>query len=116
MKLSVKHMVCNRCVMVVEQILNETGNLKVRRVDLGSIELEDNLSNQALTELRSELRQKGFDLLDDDKSQKVELIKTAIIQEIHHQSERKGSNENFSSFLTRDRTFSHSSVGSPARS
>lgn len=102
MKLSVKHMVCNRCVMVVEQILNETGNLKVRRVDLGSIELEDDLSNQALTELRSELKQKGFDLLDDDKSQKVELIKTAIIQEIHHQSGRKGSNENFSSFLTRE--------------
>ena len=40
MKLSVKHMVCNRCVMVVEQVLNDIGNLKVRRVDLGAIELE----------------------------------------------------------------------------
>lgn len=102
MKLSVKHMVCNRCVMVVEQVLNDIGNLKIRRVDLGSIELENDLSIEALDELNSELKKKGFELLDDDKSQKVELIKTAIIREIHHQGGRKGSNENFSSFLTRE--------------
>lgn len=102
MRLSVKHMVCNRCIMVVQQVLNDFENLKVRKVDLGLIELESDLSRTELDELSLELKKKGFELLDDDKSQKVELIKTAIIQEIHHQSGRKGSNENFSSFLTRE--------------
>lgn len=95
-------MVCNRCVMVVEQILKGFPNLKVSKVDLGLIELDNQLRPQDLEDLNAELRKKGFELLDDDKSQKVELIKTAIIREIHHQAGRKGINENFSSFLTRE--------------
>lgn len=88
--------------MVVEQILNNFDKLKVLKVDLGLIELESDLNREKLDELSLELKRKGFELLDDDKSQKVELIKKAIIQEIHHQSGGKGSNENFSSFLTRE--------------
>ena len=95
-------MVCNRCVMVVEQTLKTFPNLKIRKVDLGLIELENQLSPQDLEELNAELQKKGFELLDDDKSQKVELIKTAIIREIHHQAGKKEANENFSSFLTRE--------------
>lgn len=95
-------MVCNRCVMVVEQTLKGFPSLKVKKVELGSIEVENPLTVQEMDELNTELRKHGFELLDDDKSQKVELIKTAIIREIHHQEGRKGSNENFSSFLTRE--------------
>lgn len=102
MKISVKHMVCNRCVMVVEETLKGLPNLNVKKVDLGLIELENQLSSQEIDELNTELNKMGFELLDDEKSQKVELIKTAIIREIHHQAEKKGSNENFSSFLTRE--------------
>ena len=95
-------MVCNRCVMVVEQILKGFPNLKVSKVDLGLIELENQATNQEMDELNAELKKKGFELLDDDKSQKVELIKTTIIREIHHQEGKKESNENFSSFLTKE--------------
>jgi len=95
-------MVCNRCVMVVEQILKGFPSFKVKKVELGSIEVENSLTPQEIDELNTELKKHGFELLDDDKSQKVELIKTAIIREIHHQEGRKGSNENFSSFLTRE--------------
>ena len=95
-------MVCNRCIMVVEEIIKDFPNLHVKKVYLGSIELERPISTHELEELNKAINKKGFELLDDDKSQKVELIKTTIILEIHHQAGKKDIHENFSSFLTRE--------------
>lgn len=88
--------------MVVEEIIKDFPNLHVKKVDLGSIELERPISTHELEELNKAINKKGFELLDDDKSQKVELIKTTIILEIHHQAGKKDIHENFSSFLTRE--------------
>ena len=102
MKIHVKHMVCNRCIMVVEEIIKGLPNFHVQKVDLGLIELETPSSAHEMEELNKALKTKGFELLDDDKSQKVELIKTTIIREIHHEAGKKDLHENYSSFLSKE--------------
>lgn len=86
MLLHIKNMVCDRCVMVVRQQLDEAG-LDYNNVQLGQVELEKDASKEQLENLRIKLKDLGFELLDDKKSQVVEKIKTTIVSLIHGYNE-----------------------------
>lgn len=86
MLLHIKNMVCDRCVMVVRQQLDETG-LTYKNVQLGQVELQNEVSAEQLENLRGKLKDNGFELLDDKKSQIVEKIKTTIVSLIHGHNE-----------------------------
>ena len=78
-------MVCNRCVMVVEQELKNLG-LTPEKVVLGEVQLkEDQLSKEQLDQLDAMLVSKGFERIDDRKSRLIESIKSKIIHLIHHE-------------------------------
>ncbi|MEQ8532224.1 MAG: AraC family transcriptional regulator [Imperialibacter sp.] len=80
----IKNMVCNRCIMVVEQIFQEA-KLPVASVNLGEVRLvNDNVSTSQLSALDSLLLKHGFERIDDRKSQLLEQIKSAVIDAIHH--------------------------------
>ena len=64
MKLVIKNMVCRRCVSSVEQLL-EKNNLKAKYVRLGEVELTNEPGKTKLERLAEDLRQTGFELLDD---------------------------------------------------
>ncbi|MGY3054729.1 AraC-like DNA-binding protein [Pedobacter sp. UYEF25] len=83
MKLHIKHMVCNRCIMAVKTILDEH-HLKPKTLELGEVEIEENLEEQQLLSLDDSLKKIGFELIDDRKSRTIEKIKTIIINQIHH--------------------------------
>ena len=69
--------------MVVQQVLDKAGidNCNVR---LGEVETSNDLSNEQLEQLRGELAELGFELLDDSRQKIIEKIKNTIIRHIHH--------------------------------
>lgn len=95
-------MVCARCIRVVEQVVNEFDNIQAKSIGLGFIETEQAISPDLRAELNHALRVEGFELLDDEKGRRIEQIKNLIIGEIHHSSDKKGENQNFSSFLSEE--------------
>lgn len=81
MTLIIKNMVCNRCTMVVQDVLQK---LKIRSVEVGMgyIKLSKPLSENKQQELQQELEQLGFEILDDPASQSIEQIKNLLIQKV----------------------------------
>lgn len=76
-------MVCPRCIMSVEQILKDN-NLEPISIRLGEIELITSPASKQLQQLSEDLQKVGFELLDNQKSQLIEKIKTLLIQEVQH--------------------------------
>jgi AraC family transcriptional regulator len=83
MHLYIRNMVCDRCLMAVRQVLND-GGIGYRHLQLGEVELSEQLSAEQLERLSVRLKSIGFELLDDKKSRIVEKIKSTIISIIHH--------------------------------
>lgn len=84
MKLYIKNMVCNRCIMAVQNVLDKN-DVAVKAISLGEVELEEDLTQNTQQQIKTELEALGFELIDDKKSQIVEKIKTVIIDLVHRQ-------------------------------
>jgi AraC-like DNA-binding protein len=97
MKLFIKYMVSNRCKMVVKEILKEM-NLHFILVDLGEVDIMEDITLEQRELLKKELMKSGLELMDDKKSILIEKIKTIIIQMIHHTEE--DIKINFSDYLS----------------
>jgi AraC family transcriptional regulator len=82
MKLYIKNMVCDRCIMAVKEQLDQTG-LPYKTVQLGEVELSKEADEHSLKRLREKLESLGFELLDDKRATLVEKIKNVIIDLIH---------------------------------
>lgn len=90
-------MVCSRCRMVVKNQL-ELNGLTPLSVNLGEVEIKEELSKERLHQLDAILRTKGFELIDNKKSQTIEKIKNAIVTLVHHSG--SGIHTNLSTFIT----------------
>jgi len=91
MVISIKNMVCNRCILMIGQEL-EKQELQVRSIVLGEVELEnESLSKEQFDRLDASLSLMGFERIDDRKAKLIESMKSLIIQFIHNKesSERK---------------------------
>ena len=82
----IKNMVCNRCIMVVQQVF-ENLNYPPVHIALGEVETASPIENEKLDTLRKNLTGFGFELIDDTKSQLIEKIKTLIIEMIHYRKD-----------------------------
>lgn len=82
MKISIKNMVCSRCILVVRQEL-EKMQLSPIYIQLGEAELKQELSNAQLNNLRERLAENGFELIGDRIAIMVEKVKNIIVQLIH---------------------------------
>ncbi|MBP9134200.1 MAG: helix-turn-helix transcriptional regulator [Saprospiraceae bacterium] len=82
--LFIKNMVCNRCIMAVQDKLDQLG-LIAKRVTLGEVTLENELSPMSKDTLEKALTSLGFELIDDKKSRLIEKIKNIIIDLVHYQ-------------------------------
>lgn len=90
-KLFIKNMVCNRCVMVVQNELDKLG-VNVKHIKLGEVTLDRELSKAERDALDDALTNVGFELIDDRKSRIIEQIKTVVINMVHHQESNKKYN------------------------
>ena len=82
MKLYIKNMVCDRCIMVVKKELQSL-NIEFQNIQLGEVELKAPISDSKATDLRDKLNGHGFEVLDDKKSAVITKIKSAIITLVH---------------------------------
>lgn len=82
MKLYIKNMVCNRCIMVVESEFEKLGHKPVS-IELGEVEIREELTATEKQKLVSSLQNLGFDLIDDKRSRLIERIKTVIVELVH---------------------------------
>ncbi len=84
MKLAIKNMVCSRCIMAVKSIF-EKQRLNPINVALGEVNLNvDHLPTYKILLLNKDLRNIGFELIDDKKGKIIEKIKNLIIERVHH--------------------------------
>ena len=97
MKIFIKHMVSNRCKMAVKEELRKLG-LHFIVVDLGEVEIMENISAEQREQMKAALLISGFELMDDKKAILIEKIKTAVIEMVHHSDEEIKTN--FSDFLS----------------
>jgi AraC-like DNA-binding protein len=86
LKLYIKYMVSLRCKMIVADELKKLGLQKVA-LDLGVVEILEDITPVQREELRTNLLRSGLELLDDKKSILVEKIKIAVIELIHYSDE-----------------------------
>lgn len=82
--LHIKNMVCNRCVMAVDQTLKDAG-YHVTDVQLGHATLEEDLTKDQTADVRQRLQGLGFDLLEDKQEKTIEQTKRLIIQMVREQ-------------------------------
>lgn len=84
-------MVCNRCIMVVKSELEKFG-LHTISVELGKIEIAEDLSKEKIVDLNRKLLNLGFLIIDDKKSQIVEKVKNLIVELVHFKDNRFTTN------------------------
>lgn len=86
MKLYIKYMVSQRCKALVERELMNLG-LHNLRIELGLVEILEEISPEQKKRLKETLQKSGLELLDDKRSCLVESIKRVIIEMIHQSEE-----------------------------
>jgi YesN/AraC family two-component response regulator len=82
----IKNMVCNRCIIAVQQAFESLGHPPVR-ISLGEIQTANPIPEKEMEMLRKSLVNLGFELIDDTKSRIIERIKNIVVQSIHHTAE-----------------------------
>lgn len=80
--LSIRNMVCDRCVRVVREELTKLG-LDVRRVELGEAEVAPGPSPVDLPAIGKMLELNGFELIQNRRKKLIEDVRLAIIRVIH---------------------------------
>ena len=76
-------MVCPRCVTAVGKTFNDL-DIHPLKIQLGEVTLSKELNAKQNKLLKEKLESLGFELLDDNRSQQIEKIKSTIIHHIHY--------------------------------
>lgn len=85
-------MVSLRCKMLVREELKKLG-LTCISVELGVVEIEENITLEQRVIFGENLKNAGLELLDDKKNILVERIKNVIIEMIHYDGETPKMND-----------------------
>lgn len=81
MELTIKNMVCTRCIKIVTGIFNQAG-VDVKAVKLGSVETIDPIKGEQMDIIRRNLVDEGFEILDSQKQKLIERSKNLLIEKI----------------------------------
>jgi len=87
MKLYIKNMVSNSCKTIVKSEIKKLG-LNLLYIELGEVEIAENIVEEQRYKLNINLRKLGLELLDNKKSMIVERIKNRIIELVHYSDKR----------------------------
>lgn len=90
-------MVSNRCKTAVKNELKKLG-LHFILVDLGVVDIMENLTFEKRELLKKGLLESGLELMDDKRAILIEKIKNIIIEMVHHSEET--IKINFSDYLS----------------
>ena len=90
-------MVCIRCKMVVKAELEKLG-LRYATVELGEVEIMEDMSVEQHDQFKARLSKSGLELMDDKKSVLIQKIKNVIVDLTHYSDEPLAIN--FSDYLS----------------
>jgi AraC family transcriptional regulator len=97
--LLVKNMVCHRCVLAVEDILNHAA-IPFAKVLFGEIHLINELAGEQKELLKKKLADIGFELIDNRMSGLIEKIKTLVIKKARNDIDEKDNKMKLSNYLS----------------
>src|SRR4030095_16283280 len=86
MKLHIKYMVSIRCKMIVKEELKKLG-LHFLTVELGEVEVMEDLSKQQREQIKTALLMSGLELMDDKNAMLIEKIKNVVVEMVHYTDE-----------------------------
>jgi AraC family transcriptional regulator len=104
-RLFIKNMVCNRCILTVENILKEK-NIPYGRVCLGEVELQQAPTPQQRKEIEAALQKVGFELIDGRVNKLIEEIKQRVMRYLNLGMDNE--NLKLSSFITQQIPYDYS--------
>lgn len=90
-------MVSNRCKIAVKDALKKL-KLHFVVVDLGEVDIMENINEEQRAQLKLELFNSGLELMDDKRAMLIEKIKNVIIEMVHYSEE--AIKVNFSDYLS----------------
>lgn len=90
-------MVSNRCKIAVKEELKKL-ELHFIMVDLGVVEIMENINTTKRELLKTGLLEAGFELMDDKRAILIEKIKNIIVDMVHHSD--TNIKVNFSDYLS----------------
>lgn len=97
--LLIKNMVCQRCILSVEDILNKV-ELPFDKVTFGEIHLRNGINAEQKRNLQKELNAIGLELIDDHTSVLIEKIKQFIILKARNEEGEQEKKLNLSKYLS----------------
>jgi AraC-like DNA-binding protein len=98
MILSIRNMVCDRCIRAVREELTHLG-LEVRAVELGSAQVAPGTKPIDLVQIRRVLAENGFELIEDKRRKTIEAVKIEIVKLVHRSPDGKSRRPRLSTHL-----------------
>ncbi|APG61477.1 AraC family transcriptional regulator [Christiangramia salexigens] len=75
-------MVCHRCIMTVENILQKL-DVAYSDIQLGEVRLKEAVDSKTIEDLRTEFEKVGFELIEDRDRRFINKIKSVLIEEVY---------------------------------
>jgi AraC-like DNA-binding protein len=104
-KLLIKNMVCQRCVLTVENIFKEL-NLPFHKVSLGEVDLVEKPTVEELQKIENELGKVGFELIEKRVNKIIEDVKKVVLEYLNLGIDNQ--NLKLSSFITKKIPYEYS--------
>jgi AraC family transcriptional regulator len=109
--LLVKNMVCHRCLLAVESILENT-SIKFQKVVVGEIHLAEAISEEQYKLLSSAFIAIGFELIDTKMGGTVEKIKQLVIKKARNEVADKEKKIKLSAYLSQNLHYEYTYLSS----
>ena len=109
--LMIKNMICHRCIISVEDILNKSA-IPFHKVLFGEIHLTDELNPEQKEKLSARLKNEGFELIDSHKNGLIEKIKILVIKRARNESDKKEIKQNLSTNLSEELHYEYTHLSS----
>jgi AraC family transcriptional regulator len=109
--LMIKNMICHRCIISVEDILNKSA-VPFRKVLFGEIHLTNELSREQKEKLSANLKNEGFELIDNHKNGLIEKIKLLVIKRARNEVDKKEIRLNLSIYLSEELHYEYTHLSS----
>ena len=99
--LFIRNMVCNRCIKVVSEELQQLG-LDVRSISLGEAIVAGNAWGRMLQKVKWALERNGFELIEDKRIKTIERIKLAVLKLVRIEAPENEFSGKYSDYIARE--------------
>ena len=97
--LLIKNMVCNRCILAVEDIL-QNEKIPFQKVSFGEIHFMEELPQEQKERLKKRLTKIGFEIIDNYSGGLIEKVKTLVTKRARNEVDEKESKIKLSHYLS----------------